>query len=1075
MKEGTYSQGTAPASFTTILAVAGAYFALARFGLLVAVPPGYASALWPAAGMALAAALLWGYRVWFGVWLGSFAANLLTMLNAGGATVPVAAVLAAVIASGAALQTVFGAYLVIRFVGYPLNLYRLRDVVRFLLLSGPLSCLVNASISVTSLCIGGFISAHDFWFNWFTWWVGDATGAMLLTPVVLSISVRHGEIWKLRRTSVTLPLCLLLFLIVSLYVFVSHKEQHRIEDEFRLKAGMIASQIKEEWDAHLDALYSEAGFFAASREVDRDRFRVFARYWLARHRSIQALEWIPRVRHAERSSYENAARSDGYPDFRVTEKAEQGQLVERSPQPEYFPVYYVEPYKGNEIALGFDLSSDKKRLSALNQTLMTGKPVGTGRITLVQETSGQYGFLVFMPVYDDKSSSPGEQGLPEALRGFAVGVFRIGDAMDAMVGKAEMHGIHIELTDLTAGQGEQLLYDSMATTQAGDDSKTASRSTSIAPWLATSLEIAARRWQLSFFPTADYLAEHRSFQAWSMLAGGLVFAACACAFLLVVTGRTALIEGLVSERTNALVLEIAERKQAEHALRYSEAKYRDLFAAVSDSILVFDADTFQFVDMNESALSCYGYTREEFLNLKALDITAEPEISRKSIEETIAKQQVRVPLRYHRRKDGAVFPVEISAVRFLWRERTLLCGVVRDITDRKRAEEEGKKLEEQLFQAQKMESVGRLAGGVAHDFNNMLGVIIGRAEMALQLDLRADKLRHNLEEILKAGRRSADLARQLLAFARKQIAIPKILDLNDTIPGMLKILKRLIPEDINLYWRPGLDLWQIKIDPSQVDQILANLMVNAGDAICGAGAITLKTENVVIDDSNRAETPESIPGQYVLLTVSDTGAGMSREVRENIFEPFFTTKELGKGTGLGLSTVYGIVKQNDGFIYVASEPGKGATFKIYLPRFEAETGKVPPEETAGKRRTGTETILLVEDDEAILNLGKVILENLGYTVLAAHTPMYAIQLAEDHPEDIHLLITDVVMPQMHGRELAEQLRVIRPDLKCLYMSGYTADAIAHRGILDEGLNFIQKPFGSDDLAYRVRQVLDQLG
>ena len=298
--------------------------------------------------------------------------------------------------------------------------------------------------------------------------------------------------------------------------------------------------------------------------------------------------------------------------------------------------------------------------------------------------------------------------------------------------------------------------------------------------------------------------------------------------------------------------------------------------------------------------------------------------------------------------------------------------------------------------------------------------------------------------------------------------------MNDTISGMLKMLRRLIGEDIDLFWVPGLDLWKVKIDPSQVDQILANLVVNARDAISGVGAITMRTENVVIDDSNRAETPEFIPGEYVLLTVSDTGAGMSKEVRENIFEPFFTTKELGKGTGLGLSTVYGIVKQNDGFIYVASEPGKGTTFKIYLPRFEAETAQVPPEEVAGKRPTGTETILLVEDDEAILNLSKMILENLGYTVLAAQTPVDAIHLVEEHPGDLHLLITDVVMPEMNGRELAEQLSAIRPNLKCLYMSGYTADVIAHRGILDEGVNFIQKPFGSDDLAAKVRQVLDHL-
>jgi signal transduction histidine kinase/ActR/RegA family two-component response regulator len=403
-------------------------------------------------------------------------------------------------------------------------------------------------------------------------------------------------------------------------------------------------------------------------------------------------------------------------------------------------------------------------------------------------------------------------------------------------------------------------------------------------------------------------------------------------------------------------------------------------------------------------------------------------------------------------------------------------SLTHDITERKRGEDQRKRLEEQLFQAQKMESVGRLAGGVAHDFNNMLGVIIGRAEMALKQDVSPEKLEYHLKEILKAGLRSADLTRQLLAFARKQIAVPKTLDLNETISGMLQMLRRLIGEDIDLLWAPELDLWKVKIDPSQVDQILANLVVNARDAISGVGAVTMRTENVVIDDSRRTETPEFIPGQYVLLTVSDTGTGMSREVCEKIFEPFFTTKEVGKGTGLGLSTVYGIVKQNDGFIYVASKLGKGTTFKIYLPRFEVKTAQaVPSEEISVKRLIGTETILLVEDDEAILDLGKMILENLGYTVFAAQTPVDAIRLAEGHPVDIQLLITDVVMPEMNGRELAERLSAIRPNLKCLYMSGYTADVIAHRGILDEGLNFIQKPFGSDDLAARVRQVLDHLG
>ncbi len=525
-----------------------------------------------------------------------------------------------------------------------------------------------------------------------------------------------------------------------------------------------------------------------------------------------------------------------------------------------------------------------------------------------------------------------------------------------------------------------------------------------------------------------------------------------------------------------MLTDITERKQAEIALRMSEERFSRFFRASPLGTSILRLTDSKFADVNDVFLGLFGYTREEVIGQNPLDlgIWVDPEDRVKMVD--ILKKQGRVKdfeTRF-RWKSGEIGNVLFSAEVIEVAGEQYLLGLAHDITERKRGEAERKKLEAQLSQAQRMESIGRLAGGVAHDFNNMLGVIIGRAELALNTDVSADKLQHNLQEILNAGLRSADLTRQLLAFARKQTAVPKILDLNDTISGMLKMLRRLIGEDIDLSWQPGFDLWKVKIDPSQVDQILANLVVNSRDAISGVGAITMITENVVIDDSNRADHLEFIPGEYVLLTVTDTGEGMSQELRENIFEPFFTTKEVGKGTGLGLSTVYGIVKQNDGFIYVASELGKGTTSKIYLPRFEAKTAQVASEEIAGERPTGTETVLLAEDDEAMLNLGKVILEDLGYTVIAAQTPVQAIHLAQDYPGDIHLLITDVVMPEMNGRELAKQLRTSRPNLKCLYMSGYTADVIAHRGILDEGVGFIQKPFLSDDFTEKVRQVLDHV-
>ncbi len=521
------------------------------------------------------------------------------------------------------------------------------------------------------------------------------------------------------------------------------------------------------------------------------------------------------------------------------------------------------------------------------------------------------------------------------------------------------------------------------------------------------------------------------------------------------------------------IRDITERKLAENVLRESEEKFFLIFQHCPLMVAISVLEDGTYLDVNDKFMDVGGFTREEVLGKTSIEVGWLRAEDRRRVIEALQRQGKFSGMEITSyAKDGrpidCLYQCELVTIGGVKRILTM----VLDITEHRRAEKERKKLEEQLFQSQKMESVGRLAGGVAHDFNNMLGVIIGRAELAMQQDLPADKLQRNLEEILKAGLRSADLTRQLLAFARKQTAMPRVLDLNDTISGMLKMLKRLIAEDIDLSWRPGLDLWKIKVDPSQVDQILANLVVNASDAISGAGAITMCTGNIVIDASNRAETPEFIPGEYVLLTISDTGEGMSREVRENIFEPFFTTKELGKGTGLGLSTVYGVVKQNEGFIYVVSEPGKGTTFKIYLPRFEAGTAQPPREETPGKPPTGTEAILLVEDDQAMLNLGKMILENLGYTVLGAHAPADAMILAREHTGDLHLLITDVVMPEMNGRELAKQLSAIRPNLKCLYMSGYTADVIAHHGIVDEGLNFIQKPFGADTLAAKVRQVLD---
>jgi two-component system cell cycle sensor histidine kinase/response regulator CckA len=394
-----------------------------------------------------------------------------------------------------------------------------------------------------------------------------------------------------------------------------------------------------------------------------------------------------------------------------------------------------------------------------------------------------------------------------------------------------------------------------------------------------------------------------------------------------------------------------------------------------------------------------------------------------------------------------------------------ITGTHSDITDKKT-------LESQLHQAQKMESIGQLAGGVAHDFNNMLAVIKGYAELTLKKMEPSQPHYGKLIQIRIAAERSADLTRQLLAFARKQTIAPKVVDLNETVSGMLNMLQRLIGENINLTLQTSSNLWLVKVDPSQIDQMLVNLCVNARQAIEDVGRIAIETGNSELDANYCATHRYVEPGEYVRLVVSDDGGGMDKETQTHIFEPFFTTKGVGHGTGLGLATVYGIVKQNNGFIDVYSEPGQGTTFTIYLPRHMGEIEQTPKEGQAEPVPLGNETILLVEDEPSILMMAALMLEGQGYTVLTAGTASEAIRLFKEQTGGIHLLITDVVMPDMNGRDLVNELQSLHPQLNCLFMSGYTADVIASHGVLDEGVNFIQKPFSLPDLATKVREVLD---
>lgn len=519
--------------------------------------------------------------------------------------------------------------------------------------------------------------------------------------------------------------------------------------------------------------------------------------------------------------------------------------------------------------------------------------------------------------------------------------------------------------------------------------------------------------------------------------------------------------------------DITERKSAEEALRKSEEQYRILFESNPLPMWVFDLDTLAPLALNEAAVRHYGFTREAFLSLTLKDLhpsTGEAEsISNRlhGIEGLSDLGEWR-----HRTAVGNIINVEITANVTQFSRRRAGVILAHDITERKRAEDALNSSQLQLQQSQKLEAIGQLAGGVAHDFNNLLTAIIGYTDLSLRRLASDHPVRRHLGETKKAAERAASLTRQLLAFSRKQILEPKILDLNLVVTDMHKMLQRLIGEDVTLSTNLARPLGKVKADPGQVQQIIMNLIVNARDAMPRGGMATIETGNVKLDEVYVLGRAAVQPGDYVMLAISDSGAGMDEKTLARIFEPFFTTKEAGKGTGLGLSTVYGIVKQSGGYISAYSEVGAGTVFKVYLPQIGSNEIPLNAATPVKTNVRGTETILLAEDEGVVRRMARVILESAGYRVMEAPGGAEALEIFNSHRDEIQLLVTDVIMPEVSGRVLAERIRLIRPDLPVLYMSGYTDDAIVRHGLLSDGLQFLQKPFTSEVLTRKVRDVLD---
>ncbi len=516
-----------------------------------------------------------------------------------------------------------------------------------------------------------------------------------------------------------------------------------------------------------------------------------------------------------------------------------------------------------------------------------------------------------------------------------------------------------------------------------------------------------------------------------------------------------------------------QRKRAEESLRQSEARLRAVLDSALDAFVGMDVHGL-ITDWNPRSEAIFGWTRAEALGRNLAETIIPPqyrEAHRRGLQHFLATGEGPVLNRRIEitamRRDGKEFPVELSICPLKVGASYRFTAFIADISERKQ-------LEAQLRQAQKMEAVGQLAGGIAHDFNNLLTIVTGHSDLLLtDFPPLSQDQRQSIEQIAQAGKRAASLTAQLLAFSRRQILQPKVLDLNALVANMEEMLRRLIGETIELVTILTPSLGPITADPGHLEQVLMNLTVNARDAMPQGGKLTIATDNAELDESYVRQHAGARPGPYVRLAVSDTGTGMDKETLSHIFEPFFTTKELGKGTGLGLSTVYGTVKQSGGYISVDSEPGCGTTFMVYLPRVTDAVAAAEFVQTAVESPLGSETVLLVEDEDMVRAIAHKVLQTHGYNLLEARDGIQAMRLCQEYAGIIHLMVTDVVMPGMSGRAVADHLSSGRPGMKVLYLSGYTDNAIAHHGVLDTGTAFLQKPFTPAELARKVREVLDR--
>ncbi|MEW6671632.1 MAG: CHASE domain-containing protein [Thermodesulfobacteriota bacterium] len=861
-------------------------------------------------------------------------------------------------------------------------------------------------------------------------------------------------------------ICLGLLLTLSAYFVVRRVESLKLETEFHLHAQEHVDMLKRALEINFEALRSVGSFFNSTRNITREEFHALTKDMLTRNASFQAIEWIPRVEHNQRGYYERFARIEGFKDFTITERRDTGEIVRAGERSEYYPVYYVAPHKGNEIVLGYDLASNPVRWAALEKARDSGQMAVTARITLVQETGNQFGFLVVLPVYAMQASLDTIEARREHLIGFVLGAYQVGRIVENAFKHSE--GLVSYIYDRSGPESESFLAAFPARKGSGSNRTVHEDSIKI----SHSLEVADRQWEVICEFTPEFAGYIPMSVSSGVVAGGLLFTALLAVYFTTNIRRTIQIKNL-AER---LSKEAVERRQAGEALRASEEKYRNILENIEEGYYETDLSG-NYTFCNDTMCKISGCSRDKFVGMNYRQFMT-PETARNVYE--VFNKVYRKGKPSHNiewetiRLDGSKRYLEISTslIRNSQDRPIGFRGVVRDVTSRRIDQEEKERLEAKLQQSQKMEAIGTLAGGIAHDFNNILTSIIGYADLSLIHAEKGSQLEEHIKEVIRAGKRATDLVRQILAFSRQGVQELKPIMPSLVIKEAIKLLRSATPTTIDVRQNIASDSL-IMGDQTRIHQVLMNLCTNAVHAMeASGGTLQIDLSDVSLDESFTSQFTDLTPGNYLKLTVSDTGKGIDPDIIGSIFEPYFTTKEPGEGTGLGLSVVQGIIKDLKGEVTVASAPGRGSTFTVYLPLLEKKLALEP--ERADVVPAGKERILLVDDEAAIVNMCRQILAGLGYSVTTRTSSVESLELFRNRPDDFDLVLTDMTMPNMTGEQLAHELKKIRPDIPVILCTGYSKN-MSQESAARIGIKaFVMKPFFRSELARTIRNVLDHM-